>query len=197
MALLYDAAVAWDKLLNTSYQFTYGLKKCLHEIHLSFQSDQFAHLSGIHHATDIDLKIPYNKTNFLSLILSGALDETAIEKSCHWKDIKGRLESLIRLEEILDSDFTLYLFKKEQLPFYSDIEAKFMLKNNLTGDIVFLFVDGPLSDSFCRSIFSMQNRDYTLGQRKLGVLKKVKFNHDNTEVLFDKIAPSSIDNKIG
>lgn len=194
MALLYDAAAAWDKLLNTSYQFTYGIKGTLHKIFLTFRVDQFFHLSGIHYVNDIDFGIPFNKANFLAKVLSGEIDASAVEKSTHWEDIKGRLESLVRLETVLDSDFTLYLFNKQRLPFYSNIDANFLLKNQQTGDIVFLFMDGPPLDSFCRSIFSMQELDYSRGQRKVGLLKKIKYQNSSTAVLLDKLTPPVSDN---
>lgn len=189
MALLYDAAAAWDKLLNTSYQFTYGKSGNLHEISLSFQADQFAHLCGIHYIHDIDLKIPYGKADLPALVLSGGIDAAAVEKSSSWEKIKGRMESIIRLEAILDAEFTIYLFQKNRLPFHSDIEANFLLKNQRTGDVVFLFVSGPLSGSFCCSVFPMNNRDYSCGQRKLSLLRKIKYHDGEAEMLFDRLSP--------
>ena len=186
MALLFEAASAWNNLLNVSYQITYGKKGKLYHISLSFEPDQFLHLSGIHYIDDVDFQRPYNKRNFVSLLLSKEIDAAKIEQSANWVDIKGRLEALVRLEKILDTDFSLYLFRGDNLPFYSDVKANFLIRNLQTGDVVFLFVDGPLDKSFCRSVFSMTDRDYSMGQKKVGLLKKVKYNNGAAETLYEK-----------
>ena len=187
MALLYDAAVAWDKLLTVSYQFTYVKKRRLHDISLSFQADQFSHLSGAHYVRDVDLKNPYSKGEFLSMVLSGEIDAAAVEKSADWEDIKGRLEGIVRLESILNGEFSLYLFRREILPFYSSITANYLIKNLQTGESVFLFVDGPLNASFCKSIFTMTDRDYSKGQTKVSLLKKCKYTNGVETILFNKL----------
>ena len=174
MALLYDAAVAWDNLLNTSYQITYGKSGKLYSVSLSFKPEHFFHMSGIHYVDDVDFKISFKKSNFLSLILSGKIDSGVVEKSSNWVDIKGRLEAIVRLEGILDSDFEFYQFNPRYLPFYSNLSAKYMIRDTQTRDVVFLFVDGEEDNSYCKSIFTMTDRDYSAGQRKVRLLQKCK-----------------------
>lgn len=187
MGLLLDAARAWEKMCLISYQFTYGMNKKLHHIVLSFQEEQFAHLSGIHYISDIDLSLPYKKSNFLTMVLHGNIPEESITRSCHWADITNRLEAIIRLERILDSDFSLYLFRANRLPFHSNIDASFLIKDKITGDTVFLFVSGELEASFCRSIFMKTNRDYSANQKRLAQLRKIKVISGETFVIFDRI----------
>lgn len=83
MGLLLDAARAWEKMCLISYQFTYGMNKKLHHIVLSFQEEQFAHLSGIHYISDIDLSLPYKKSNFLTMVLHGNIPEESITRTYH------------------------------------------------------------------------------------------------------------------
>ena len=194
MALLLEAAAAWAKLLDTSYQFTYGKKRTLFEIALSFSADQFYHLSGFQYINDIDFQIPIRKETFFCKLLSSEIDVTSVEASAVWPDIEGRMKALVRLEDILDSDFSLFRFNPKVLRFHSDIPANFLIKNDATGDVVFLFVDGPLHESFCRSIFTQSNCNYAENQSRLSLLKKVKVNSAEMTVFFDKLkaAPAKI-----
>lgn len=187
MGLLMDAALAWEKLCGVSYQFTYGMNRKLHNIALSFQEDQFAHLSGIHYITDVDLSLPYKKSNFLAMVLDGRLKEEQVEHSRHWIDIATRLKAVIRLEQILDGDFTLYLFRPQVLPFHSNINATFLIKDEMTGDVVFLFISGGLDTAFCRSIFMKTDRDYSINQKRLAQLRKIKIVSGETVTIFDRI----------
>ena len=174
MALLYDAAIVWNNLLDTSYQFTYGKNRKLHVVSLSFMEEHFFHMSGIHYIKDVDFKKTFKKTDFLKLVLTNKIDPTIIEKSSSWVDIKGRLEAIIKLEEILDSDFEFYQFNSRYLPFYSDLNAKYMIRDTVTNKVIFLFIDGQTDSFYCKSIFTMTNRDYSLGQRKIRLLEKCK-----------------------
>ena len=174
MALLYDAALAWNKLLNTSYQFTYGKSGKLYDVSLSFGPDHFFHMSGIHYIDDIDFKVSFKKSKFLSMILSGKIDPEIVEKSSSWVDIKGRLDAIVRLESVLDSDFDFYQFDSRHLPFYSALDAKYMIRNARTGDVVFLFVGEGVGTFYCKSIFAMTDRDYSAGQRKVRLFQKQK-----------------------
>ena len=174
MALLYDAALAWSNLLNTSYHFTYGKQGKLYEISLSFGAEHFSHMSGIHYINDIDFGISLKKPSFLFDVLSHKINPEIVEKSSSWADIKGRLEAIVRLEEILDSDFEIYQFNPRYLPFYSKLDARYMIRNVHTGDVVFLFVGEQVGGFYCKSIFAMTDRDYSAGQRKLKLLQKLK-----------------------
>ena len=190
MAELYDAATAWQTLLCTEYEITYGKKRVLHTLHLSFHPDQFSHLSGIHHVDDIDLKIPFNKEKFFNKVLNHEFDNINLQNSIYWGDISGRLDAITKLQSILDSDFVLYLFQRNILPFYSDIDANYLIKNPATNDVVFLFLDGSSQSLFCRSVFTKSDRAYSCNQKSVVVLKKVKIKNNQAEIIFNKITES-------
>ena len=187
MSVLYDAATAWKDLLSVSYEITYGKKGVLYPLTISFEAEQFSHLCGIHHVKDVDLKVPYPKEKFLQMVLNHQYDSVLLEKSIFWKDISGRLEALKKLQSILDSDFILYLFRRNVLPFYSEIDANYLIRNPETNDVVFLFLDGPSQKLFCRSIFTKADRDYSINQKSTAVLKKVKRKEETIQILLDKI----------
>lgn len=82
------------------------------------------------------------------MVLNGSFLEEPLTRSCHWADITNRLEVITRLEHILDSDFSLYLCRPNRHPFYSNIDAAFLIIDEITGNTVLLFVSGELEESF-------------------------------------------------
>lgn len=49
--LIYKATTSWNSISRYKYAFTYGYKKQLHTIMLSFEPEQFPHLIGVFRAT--------------------------------------------------------------------------------------------------------------------------------------------------
>ena len=46
--ILYRAATVWKELTGYHYRLTYGYKGELHQINLTFSSEDFPHLAGFH-----------------------------------------------------------------------------------------------------------------------------------------------------
>ena len=51
--ILYQAASAWQKLTDYRYIFTYGYKKNLYTINLTFSMEDFPHLAGFQYLKDL------------------------------------------------------------------------------------------------------------------------------------------------
>ena len=187
MSLFLDAAKRWESLLNISYTFIIGHKKNTETIRLFFRRIDFDHLSGIHKANDIDFKLSrkvYRGEKLINALLSGKLDDKLIEKSIYWNQISDRLIDINRLERILDSDFRIYQFNPRKLNFHSDIRANYLIFSEQYQTGIFLFIDKDQDTDYCKSIFSKDDRDYTINQTKWTVLKKIKRHEDTEEVLF-------------
>lgn len=185
MSQLLDAAKQWENMLNTSYTITVGHKNSMKELNLRFEAVDFDHLSGIHYASDVDFKLPrakYRGGKLLDAILSGRLDSTLIEKSRNWSSISQRLSCIISICTILDSDFSLYEFSAPKLPFYSKIEAKYLLYSEELEAGVFVFFDELGNTYYCKSIFTDNVHDYKRNQTPYTVLKKIK-SHDGEETV--------------
>lgn len=187
MSLFLDAAKSWESLLKISYTFIIGHKKNTETICLFFRLIDFDHLSGIHKADDIDFKLPrrvYRGEKLVNALLSEKLDDKLIEKSIYWNQISDRLSDINRLEMILDSDFRIYQFNPRKLSFHSDIRANYLIFSEEYQTGIFLFIDKDQNIDYCKSIFSKDDRDYTINQTKWVVLKKIKHHDDVDEVLF-------------
>ena len=183
MCLFLQAAAAWTDLMTTEYVFILGYKNKEYNLHLIFEKVDFYHLSGMHYAKDVDFKIPIKKMygeKLIDLITSNKIDACDIEKSKNWEKIKGRLESIITLRKILESNFSIYRFAPNKLGFKSEILAKYLIHSPDLNLSLFLFIDDTGERFYCKSIFLEQNRDYTQNQTQYKVLRKIKIE-DSTE----------------
>ena len=190
MDLLYDAAVAWNRLLQDRYEITYGKNKKLHTIVLEFQPSEFYHLAGFPHAKDVALPLRGSQSKMLSNVLTGKITGAMLEKSGNYETIiKRKLEAIIRLEQLLRSPCQVYLYNPRKLPFYTDIKAKYLLVDAQT-QVVFLFTDTEDNNGLCfsRSTFVMGDRDFRINQTRLAVLqtKRTDLSTGNTDVIFCK-----------
>lgn len=187
MNLLLSAAETWHSFLETHYRFIIGRSGTAKCIDLYFRSDDFDHLSGIHYANDVDFKLhkkEYRRTKLLSALLSGKLDGSLIEKSRNWPQIKGRLNAVVHMQAILESEFRIYTFSPNRLPFHSQIAAEYLLYSEKTGDGVFLFFDRDAETYYCKSVFEKGTGDYRTNQSAWTVLAKTKCENGQETVLF-------------
>lgn len=190
MDLLYEAAVAWNRLLQDRYEITYGKSKKLHTIVLEFEPSEFYHLAGFPHAKDIVLPVRGSQTKMLDNVLARKITGAMLEKSTNYESvIKRKLEAIIRLEQLLNSPCQVYLYNPRKLPFYTDIKAKYLLVDEQT-QVVFLFTDTENDGASCfsRSTFVMGDRDFRINQTKVAVLqiKRIDLSTGNADVIFCK-----------
>lgn len=187
MGLLFDAAVAWSNLHSTTYDLLLGRRgNWSDSLCLSFCPEDFPHLAGMQYATDIDLglnKAEIRSGKFISKVINKEVDDELVEKAAEWETkIRGRIESIIALEEALDTEFLIYKFDSRKVPHGSNIAAKYVIKNPRAGITFFVFVDEDKERWFCRSVFQLNIADYTTNQTHVTVLKKKKWK-DGTIVI--------------
>lgn len=187
MNLLLSAAESWHSLLETHYSFMIGRSGSAKCINLYFRADDFSHLSGIHYANDVDFKLhkkEYRGTKLISALMAGRLDGALIEKSRNWPQIKGRLNAILHMRTILESDFRIYRFSPNKLPFHSQIAAEYLLYSEGLGDGVFLFFDQDAGTYYCKSVFEKGSSDYRTNQSAWTVLAKTKYDNGQEIMLF-------------
>lgn len=191
--LIYKATTSWNSISRYKYAFTYGYKKQLHTIMLSFEPEQFPHLIGFQYLNDLSLPY-YNGKKLISMVLDGSFHQDLIEKSQNYVEmIEPRLVALCSLEEILSSPFTLFSYRPEMYgSFKTNLKADYLISSEINGiSFVFLVGGNPKSlvrECICRTVFIKGERNYEENQRPYALLKKVRISLDtNTEtVLFIK-----------
>lgn len=163
MGLLLDAAMAWKELCNICYIFDFARKGKLYRIHLSFSSEDFPHLAGMQYAEDVDFGLrrsEYYGERLMSVLLSKRMDDNKIEASRNWSRISGRLAAIVNLQNTLDSEFAIVAFSKKRVKGFCQIEAKFAIKNIVSGDTFFVFLDEDSGRYYCKSAFKQERIDY-------------------------------------
>ena len=169
--LLVLAASAWTELMEYRYCFTYGYRKQLYEICLSFSVQDFPHLAGFQYLKDIQLP-KFNPPKTVEMILSGKIKFDTVKKSSQFDNlVKPRLLALVRLKDTLENNFGLYSFTPRFYPFTTTIKADYLI-STLTGPIDFIFIiragsgtsakaqEMTIGDFLCCSAFEMDVRDY-------------------------------------
>lgn len=137
--LLVLAASAWTELTEYRYSFTYGYRKQLYTICLSFSVQDFPHLAGFQYLKDIQLP-KFNPPKAVEMILSGKIKYDTVQKA-HSSIISSNLDylPLVHLKDTLENDFGLYSFMPRFYPFATTIKADYLIAT-LTGSIDFIFI---------------------------------------------------------
>ena len=174
--LLVQAAKAWKDLLSVQYHFTYGKSGKLITVILGFDPSEFYHVAGFNHLSDIVFPFRFSHTKTIDVILSGRITLDLLKKSEFYEELVcPRLDAIVRLQDLLDNEFITYTYNQRVVPFYSRIEARFLITNT-SGDIIFAFTDKNANSDiyYTRSAFMMGERDFRKNQKKITLLKKEK-----------------------
>ena len=155
-------------------------------IYIQFRPIDFSHLSGIHYARDVDLgpRWSYQGVRLIPALLSGKLNDMKIEKSQELIRIDDRLCAIMKIDEILDSNFSIYRFSPKKLSFHSTIAASYLIYSETYQEGIFLFLDKDQNICYCKSVFSANTHDYRQNQTRWTVLEKIKVNGTSETILY-------------
>ena len=179
MDLLQQSAQAWKEITEYRYLFTYGYKKQLYPINLTFSLEDYPHLAGFQYMKDISLP-NYSSSKIADRILEGKILFEKVQKAAQYEEmIKPRLEALVHLKESLDNKFNLYSYMPRMYPFITGIKADYLISSHFSVDN-FIFIikanaQGELKcDFLCCSIFEKGDRELNVkvGQFYLTINKK-------------------------
>ncbi|MFQ7319184.1 MAG: PBECR4 domain-containing protein [Massilimicrobiota timonensis] len=194
MNLLHQSAKAWKEIIEYRYLFTYGYKKQLYLINLTFSLEDYPHLAGFQYMKDISLP-NYSSSKIVDRILEGKILFETVQKATQYdKMIKPRLEALIHLKESLDNEFNLYSYMPKMYPFITNIKADYLISSHFSIDN-FIFIIKASSqgeakcDFLCCSIFEKGERDYETNQRLRKLMKKERIHlpSNTTDILLDRL----------
>lgn len=195
MDLLQQSAKAWKEIMEYRYLFTYGYKRQLYPISLTFSLKDYPHLAGFQYMKDISLP-NYASSKIADRILGGRILFETVQKAAQYdKMIKPRLEALIHLKASLDNEFNLYSYMPRMYPFITSIRADYLISSHFSVDN-FIFIIKASSqgewkcDFLCCSIFAKGERDYETNQRLRKLMKKERIHipSNTTDVLLDRLA---------
>lgn len=190
MDLLYQSALAWKELTEYNYRLTYGYKKHLHMINLTFSFEDYPHLAGFQYLKDISLP-NFSSARIVSRILEGKISFEKVTKAHLYEEmVQPRLEALIHLKNSLDNDFSLYSFQPKMYSFITTIQAHYLISSH-TSIHSFIFIiqttqgSNSKCDYLCCSAFRQGERNYENNQKRFSLLRKERIHiPDNTSILF-------------
>lgn len=196
MDILQQSALIWKERTEYRYLLTYGFKKVLYPLNLSFSLEDYPHLAGFQYLKDISLP-NYTSKRIADRILEGKIQLEKIQEAQLFEEmVKPRLEALIRLKDSLDDEFTLYSYMPRMYPFITQIRANYLIASHI--DIIsYVFIiqatpDGEAKcDYLCCSAFKKDERDYETNQRFRALLKKerIHISTNTSTILLDKLTP--------
>ena len=195
MNLLKQSALAWKEITEYRYLLTYGYKKNLYPINLTFSPEDYPHLAGFQYMKDISLP-NFTSAKIVDRILDDKITFEKIQEAAQYEEmIKPRLEALIHLKTSLDNNFTLYSYLPRMYPFVTGIKADYLISSHFEiNSFVFIIQATPQGDAkcdfLCCSIFAKGDRDYETNQRSRTLLKKERIHiSDNVStILLDKLS---------
>ena len=195
MNLLKQSALAWKEITEYRYLLTYGYKKKLYPINLTFSPEDYPHLAGFQYMKDISLP-NFTSAKIIDRILDDKITFEKIQEAAQYEEmIKPRLEALIHLKTSLDNNFMLYSYMPRMYPFITGIKADYLISSHFEiNSFVFIIQATPQGeakcDFLCCSIFAKGDRDYETNQRSRTLLKKERIHiSDNVStILLDKLS---------
>ena len=170
-----DCVSAFLPLLNTEYEIVLGRKNVAVTIKLAFNKKDCFHLMGLQYLTDRP-KLNRDRGKVFDDIVAGIITTEQIESSDFYQKIAERINFLPLLEQLLDSNDTVFKYNKKA-NIYSMIDADYLMKNNMEGKNLYLFLSHSKDNTyFCRSFFPEAKKDYTKNQASWTLLYKKKCN---------------------
>lgn len=195
MDLLQQSALVWKEITEYRYLLTYGYKKQLYPINLTFALEDYPHLAGFQYMKDIALP-NYTSAKIVDRILEGKISFEKIQEAVQYEEmIRPRLEALIHIKESLDNDFTLYSYMPRMYPFVTGIKADYLISSHFSVDN-FIFIIKANSqgeskcDFLCCSIFEKGERNYESNQRSRTLMKKERIHipSSTSDILLDRLS---------
>lgn len=190
---IYDCVDTFNTLLDTRYKLILGRKGMLVELEITFDKKDCYHLMGLQYLTDRP-ELNRDRGKVFDDILLRKIQKEQIESSDLYYKIRERINLLPLLEEILDSNETIFKYNQKSNVF-SMIEADYLLKNSIENKNVYLFLSKLERNSFfCRSFFREGKKDYTKNQASWTLLFKKKINLQThaENILYDKLKNKSV-----
>lgn len=188
---LQRCALAFQKLIDTQYEFIIGRKGKMSKIILNFSETEFVHLAGLHKLVDNEFFRTASRKKVFDYALEGKISYDTLTKSEHFEFVKERIEYFEFLENMLDSNDIIFKYSANRNVF-SLIQADYLLQSEHTGRDIYIFLD-RIEDTdlhFCRSFFPKGDKDFTTGQRKYTLLYKKKINKvtGKSKIQYDRLS---------
>ena len=185
---IYDCVDSFASLLDTEYKLILGRKGEAVSLNITFDKKDCFHLMGLQYLTDRP-ELSRDRGKIFDEIKARVLTKEQIESSDLYEQIADRIDLLPFLEDLFDSNDTVFKYNEKKNSF-SMIKADYLMKNRLVDKNVFIFLSKNKDDTyFCRSFFPETNRDYSKNQASWTLLykEKIAISTGKSVVLYDRL----------
>lgn len=188
MANIYDCVDAFAHLLDTEYVIVLGRKGVSVTLRILFDKNDCYHLMGLQYIKDRP-ELNRDRGIIFDEIKCRILKKENVESSDFYSRIADRIDFLPYLEQILDSNDTIFKYNRRE-NVYSLIDANYLMKNQIFNRNIYVFLsENKEGNFFCRSFFPETQKDYTKNQALWTLLykKKIDLGTGLESVLYDRL----------
>lgn len=132
-----DCINAFIPLLSTEYELVLGRKGVSVTLRISFDKKDCFHLMGLQYLVDRP-ELSRDRGRVFDEIADGTITIEKIESSDFYNKIEQRVHFLPLLEQMIDSNDTVFKYNKKA-NMYSMIEADYLMENNVESRNLFCF----------------------------------------------------------
>lgn len=185
---IYDCVDAFSDLLDVEYHLVLGRKGRATELKIAFDKRDCFHLMGLQYLKDRP-NLNKDREKIFDSIRQRKIKAELIESSDFYHKIKGRVEMLPLLEEMFDSNQTVFQYHQKRNSF-SMIEADYLMRNQIENQRMFIFLSKNKEEHyFCRSFFPQERVDYSKNQPLWTLLykKKVRISTGEERILYHRM----------
>ena len=189
MRNIYDCVEAFEKLLDKEYHLILGRKKATVALQINFTKKECFHLMGLQYLTDRP-ELFHDREKIFDAIKEHRITAKQLESSDLYYKIMDRINMFPLLESIIDDNNTIFKYN-EKINAFSVIKADYMMKNEVQGKNIFVFLDKHKEEGkyFCRSFFPENKMDYSKNQALWTLLykKKITLSTQKEDILYNKL----------
>ena len=188
MDRLLECTRLYNNLLDIKFKVILGRKNVETPLTISFSKDEYHHLIGLHKLKDRSNIRTKKRSVIFDEILNGNISYSSISNSAYINEIDERLEAILHIGDFFNGEInnTFFRFYSRNLPFYSSIDADYLIHYTNSADNIYLFLkkDTLTTDFKPNSIFFKKSSSYEQGQTRYTLLSLSKVCSGNEETIF-------------
>lgn len=184
---VYDCVDSFVSLLDTKYDLILGRKGVAVSLQITFDKKDCFHLMGLQYLKDRP-ELNRDRGKIFDELRERKLTKEKIESSDFYNKIAARVDMLPYLENLIDSNETIFKYN-QKINNFSLIMADYLMRNKVLNQNIFIFLAKSAENTyFCRSFFTEDKRDYSKNQASWTLLykKKTRISTNEEDILYDK-----------
>lgn len=185
---IYECIDSFSSLLDVEYHLILGRKGVAVSLDILFDKKDFYHLAGLQYLTDRP-ELRRDRGRIFDEIKERKITREQIESSDLYEKIADRVDMFPFLEELFDSNETIFKYNKKVHRF-SMIQADYLMKNKIAQRNAFVFLSRDKGGRFfCRSFFPETVYDYSWNQASWTLLykEKIRISDNKAVILYDRL----------